>query len=296
MHDTSWKEIAPTLKEARNAVVFVFFGQTHTAFNEELYPHAKEGKRVHETPLSKALTIVPRVFYFIEYEPNENSTDDKRHVYSHKAQVKRAKDTLEDEIGRVYRTPSIFFAPPLLKISSLLRFGSTKEVVLPIQEAKKVENVGWRARNIPPNAFYKGNADKRGFRNSEVVCPSRDGMGKQDKTEKEEKDIRRRCLTIAIALTNQPLHKPLLVMYNKSGKDANAVLLKRKDLKERTFITDYTSPYAYYTDNEAEAYYLLACLNANASNLEIKDLFKQDRLIGPRHIVKKILAVAFSAL
>ena len=89
-------------------------------------------------------------------------------------------------------------------------------------------------------------------------------------------------------LTQQPLDKPFVVLYNTSAKDANALVLRRSEVgwiknnggrKQLPLIVD-TSTYAYYTNNEAEAYYLAAFLNANFSNLVIKGLSNK-RVVRP---------------
>ena len=79
------------------------------------------------------------------------------------------------------------------------------------------------------------------------------------------------------------------MLYTSSAKDANACVVRRKDI-DLEFIVESATFVAYFHDLK-EAYYVTAFLNSQFSNLKIKD-FQATGLFGPRHVQKKILDVA----
>jgi len=91
-------------------------------------------------------------------------------------------------------------------------------------------------------------------------------------------------------LTSQNLNHRYLVMYTASAKDANAGVLDREDYKLEFFADGKT--FYYSTNNQTEAYYLVAILNSQTANKKIKD-FQSTGLFGPRDVSKKILDVYF---
>lgn len=92
-------------------------------------------------------------------------------------------------------------------------------------------------------------------------------------------------------IIEQNLLKRFLVIYNSSGKDANGVVIDRKNL-DLTFIADYRS-YVFYTDNEDEAYFMAAFFNSETPNLLIKD-YQSRGLFGARDVSKTILEIPLS--
>lgn len=91
-------------------------------------------------------------------------------------------------------------------------------------------------------------------------------------------------------LTEQNLNAPYLVLYNASAKDANATIVKRKDL-DLEFIVE-SKGYSLPTTNLKEAYYLTAILNSTTPNLMMKD-FQTKGLFGARDVHKKILDIYY---
>jgi hypothetical protein len=91
-------------------------------------------------------------------------------------------------------------------------------------------------------------------------------------------------------LSGQNLNTPYMVLYNASAKDANATVVKRKDL-DLEFIVESTA-YVFYTNTLDEAYYLTAILNSSLPNLMMKD-FQATGLFGARHVHKRILDIYY---
>ncbi len=93
-------------------------------------------------------------------------------------------------------------------------------------------------------------------------------------------------------LTKQKTTTPYLVLYNSTGKDANAVVVEPGAF-DRPFVVDYKA-FWYGTEDADEAHYLAAFLNADAPNLMIKD-FQSRGLFGARDVNKAILEVPLAA-
>ena len=89
-------------------------------------------------------------------------------------------------------------------------------------------------------------------------------------------------------ISSQPVDAPFLVLYNASGKDANACVVANSSF-DRPFVADNTS-YSLASSNEAEAHYVAAFLNSETPNRIIKD-FQPRGLFGARHVHKTILDV-----
>jgi len=81
-----------------------------------------------------------------------------------------------------------------------------------------------------------------------------------------------------------------LVLYNSSAKDANAVVVERKNF-DLPFVIESVA-YWYGATSKEEACFLTAFLNSEAPNLMMKD-FQARGLFGARHVHKKILDVPF---
>ncbi|MEX0595332.1 MAG: hypothetical protein WD512_02450 [Candidatus Paceibacterota bacterium] len=91
-------------------------------------------------------------------------------------------------------------------------------------------------------------------------------------------------------ITDQRVDTPYIVLYTASAKDANAVMLNRKDI-DLNFIVDYTS-YFYILENREEAFYITTFLNSNFPNKAMKP-FQAKGTFGARHVSKKILEIPF---
>ena len=87
-------------------------------------------------------------------------------------------------------------------------------------------------------------------------------------------------------LTVQNLKHPYLVLYNAAGTNISAAVFHRHSLPTQ-FVVDHK---LYWTpfDTEEEAHYLVAILNSNVPNDDIKP-FQSLGLMGERDIHKKVL-------
>ena len=110
------------------------------------------------------------------------------------------------------------------------------------------------------------------------------------KTDKSSKMSSNGRLDFQKGLTEQNLEARYLVLYNTSGKDANATIVDRENLDLHFYCESVA--YAYFTENINEAFYLTAIFNSTSPNELMKD-FQSKGLFGARHVHKKILDIYY---
>ena len=131
---------------------------------------------------------------------------------------------------------------------------------------------------------------ENGYLNASRWFAKVDKLWRERRTKKNEKYSFEDYLNWQNKLTDQNLDIPYLVIYTKSGKDANATIVKRKDIPFY-FVVENKAFY-FATSNLDEAYYLTAILNSAAPNKMMKD-FQTRGLFGAREIHKKILDIYY---
>ena len=131
---------------------------------------------------------------------------------------------------------------------------------------------------------------KDGYSNAARWFQNAENIWKIHRTEKNQKISSEDYLNWQNKLTEQNLNAPYIVLYNASAKDANATVVKRKDL-DLEFIVE-SKGYALVTNNLKEAYYLTAILNSTTPNLMMKD-FQTKGLFGARDVHKRILDIYY---
>jgi hypothetical protein len=117
-----------------------------------------------------------------------------------------------------------------------------------------------------------------------------ENIWKVHRTEKSKNMSSNDRLNFQRGLTDQNLNNQFVVLYNTSGKDANAVVIDRTQL-DLEFLADHKA-YIFTTSVKEEAFYLCSFLNSTAPNLLMKD-FQSRGLFGARDVHKKILDVFF---
>lgn len=110
------------------------------------------------------------------------------------------------------------------------------------------------------------------------------------RTEKNKKISVEDYLNWQNKLTTQDLNAPYLVIYNMSGKDAYATVVRRDTIGLEFFIDYTTYRVELYKNNEA--FYLSSILNSSTPNFMMKD-FQSRGLWGARDVSKKILDIYF---
>lgn len=262
------------------------------------HPGLPEGEEKFSkaTPYKEAFkqgaTIVPRNFYFVSANGPlpEDMADRQVWIESDEANQKDAKEPwkplkLEGHVEGQYLfrsaiakniVPYALIQPPLvvlpLRIDLLpaeIKGGpARKKIVLLTHELVR------KAGHTATAKWFKQSHDFWEKYKTEA-------SGKMGVTDR---------LNFQRGLTDQDLNAPYLVLYTASAKDANAVVVERKDL-DLEFLVDHKA-YLFHTNVKEEAYYVCSFLNSTAPNKQIKD-FQSRGLFGPRDIHKKILDVPF---
>jgi hypothetical protein len=231
-------------------------------------------------------TLFPRNFYFIEIN-QENIPDFIDRLINIKTSdvIKSdAKPPWKDIVLSNRVESNFLFRTALAK--SILPFALYKPdlVVLPliIEEDRKHSKT---IRILSPKELRE-----EGFLNAAKWFQDAENIWNVYKTKKSENLTANDRINYQKGITSQDLNKKYLVMYNTSGKDANAMVVQRKDF-DLEFIVDYKS-FVFYTDNFDEANYLTAFFNSPTPNLMMKD-FQTRGLFGARDVSRKILDIYY---
>lgn len=240
----------------------------------------------YKLKFKQGATIVPRAFYFVELAQKYPDDFEDRIL-----NIKTSKYVLAD--GKApwkglnfsdWMESRFLFRTALSK--SILPFGLYKPdmVVLPVL----IETDDNKNKSIKLKSAEE--LMKMGYLNASRWFFNAERIWELKKTEKNKNYSFEKYLNWHNKLTSQNLNKRYLVLYNSSAKDANALVVDRKEI-ELEFIVE-SKTYVFFTDSINEAYYLSAFLNSSILNLMVKD-FQTRGLFGPRDIHKKILDIYF---
>ena len=241
----------------------------------------------YKDKFKQGATIIPRTLYFVELT-QETPPDFEGRIIN----LKTANSVIADakapwkDISLSGQIESRFiFRTALAK--SILPFALYQPdlVALPISIEKDGVTGNksiklWSANELMNEGYLKAS---RRFTDIENIWEIH-------RTEKNRKINSGNYINWLNKLTGQNLNFPYLVLYNSSGKDANATVVKREDV-DFEFIMD-SKTYWFGTANLHEAYYLTAVLNASIPNKLMKD-FQSRGLFGARDVHKKILDIYF---
>ncbi|HXH19456.1 MAG TPA: N-6 DNA methylase [Chitinophagales bacterium] len=281
-HNCNLKTALTKLSEAAEKWFYARQGKS-SAFS-----HYKTKKQDAENPYKKLFrqgaTIVPRAFYFVEL--NQEAPPD---LHDRIVNLKTSKSILTDaklpwkEIVFNGRMESKYLFRTAIS-KSILPFALFQPdlIVLPVEIENKTDK---RIKVLNENEVRTSGdlLASRWFQNAENIW-------KIHRTEKNKNISSEKYLNWQNKLSAQNLNAPYLVLYNSSAKDANATVVKRRDL-DLEFIVE-SKAYVFYTNNLQEAYYLAAILNSSIPNAMMKD-FQTKGLFGARDVHKKILDIWF---
>ncbi|MGI8669082.1 MAG: Eco57I restriction-modification methylase domain-containing protein, partial [Aridibacter sp.] len=282
-HNSNWQETEELLKETDATLYYVrqgnstAFSQINTKSRNEPNPYKKDFRRGAE--------ITPRSFYFVDINQQKPPDFEDRIINIRTAEAvhRDAKKpwTNIDLQGRI--ESRFLFRTALSK--SLLPFAlfAPELVVLPltIEESEFGKKIKLHSSNELLEIGFSDASDW--FEKAEKIW-------NEKKTSSNEGNSAIDYLDYQNKLTSQDINSPYLVIYNASGKDANANVFKRNDL-EFEFIVD-TKGYSFSTHNLDEANYLASVLNSNVTNILMKD-FQSRGLFGARDVHKKILDIYY---
>jgi len=283
-HNCNLKAAEPKLNEKPTKWYYIEQGKS-SAFSTR---KSKSQNRTnpYRNLFKAGATIVPRAFYFIQLT-QKTPPDWNDRIISIKTSDSIQVDAKGqwkgiDFSGRM--ESNFFFSTALSK--SILPFALYKPdlVVLPVT----VELNAGKQKEI--KLHFAKELLQEGYRDAAKWFANAERIWDLQKTEKSKLMTSNDRLDFQRGLTGQNLNAPYLVLYNSSAKDANATVVKRKDL-DSEFIVD-SKGYFSATANLKEAYYLTAILNAATPNLMMKD-FQTKGLFGARDVSRKILDIYY---
>ncbi|MCX7736714.1 MAG: N-6 DNA methylase, partial [Candidatus Kapabacteria bacterium] len=240
----------------------------------------------YKNKFKQGATIVPRAFYFVDLDQNypDDFIDRILSIKTSKFVKSDGKPPWKglDFAGRIeskflFRTalsksilPFHLFKPDLVVLPIIINIDENGKKTICVHSAEELLRMG----ELKASRWF---SNVENIWNIKKTQKSRN-MGAYDR------------INFHSGLSSQDLNARYLVLYNASAKDANALVLDRKDL-DLEFIVE-SKTYVFYTNNIAEGYYLSSVLNSSITNTLIKD-FQTRGLFGPRDIHKKILDVYF---
>ncbi|MGE0083397.1 MAG: N-6 DNA methylase [Desulfococcaceae bacterium] len=288
VHNCNLKTAKGRLKEKPDIWYFVQQGKSSAFSTRKI--RSQNRTNPYKDLFKNGATIIPRAFYFIKidmffeegWEKDFDWKDRTLHIKTSediqtdaKIPWKGLKFSGKMESRFIFRTalsksilPFALYRPDLVILPVTVETGKNGKKKIRLYSAEELLSEGYRHAS-------------RWFQNAENVWNIH-------RTEKNEKISSENYLNWQNKLTGQNLDAPYLVLYNASAKDANASVVKRKDL-DLEFIVDHKT-YWLAVKSENEAFYLTAVLNATAPNLMMKD-FQSRGLFGARDVHKRILDI-----
>jgi len=281
-HNNRLSEIAEKIKETKVTWYYSKLKNNSALTNEPLKISTKSN--AYKILFKQGATIVPRNFYFIEYNKSIAPTDWKdASIFANTSTeiLKDAKLPWKNFIIKERIDSTYLFYTAIAK--DILPFSLIKERIITLPVWIDNEN----------KISMKTYQEIRSSGDLDVSCWYQEAheLWEKHKTEKSKNMQIHDRLNYQKGLTDQNLSSKFLILYTASAKDASAVIIDRNDF-DLPFIVE-SKTYVMYTNNKDEAYYITAFLNSNHANLVIKD-FQSKGLFGPRDIHKKILDVPFS--
>lgn len=280
--DSSWAEAEDKLSFEKVEWNLVTLGANNAFSTDKTSRRTLTTVNEYKDKFMQGATIVPRNFYFVELtqEKPKNWNDRQVTVKSSSDARHEAKEPWKSLPPLEGRMDTCFLFRTALS-KNILPFGymDLPLVALPIQISRHTHK---------PVLLDSKELKREGYLEASEWFNKVEEQWIKHRTEKNAKMTSLNYLNWADKLTLQEMDKKYVVLYTASAKDANAVVLKRKDL-DLDFLVESIS-YWYATSNYEEANYLASFINSNYANHAIKD-FQASGLFGPRHIHKKILDV-----
>jgi len=244
-------------------------------------------KSVYYKTFKEGACIIPRALWFIDFSvhPFLGAETERPYVKTSSEILKGAKEPwrnvwLENNI-------EAHFIYVTALTTDMIPFGliRLRPVVLPVEKAHGKYNI------LDVNILRN-----RGFIKMAEWLEKAQSFWEKGATEKALKDHPRiiSWLNYMNKLSNQNPSKPFIVIYNKTGSNIVSCVIDRQyiqninlelGIKAKDFIVDYESFY-YETNDEMEAYYIVAILNSSIVNQAIKPLQTRG-LYGARHITRR---------
>ncbi len=283
-HNCNLKAAESKLEEETSKWYYIQQGKSSAFSTRKIKSQNKTN--YYRNLFKRGSTIIPRALYFIQLtqEPPRDWND---RIISIKTSEDIQADAKAPWKGLDFSgtiESNFIFRTALSK--SILPFALYKPdwVVLPVTVEPDSSNKKEIKLHSAKELLQEGYRDAaKWFLNAEKIWDLQ-------KTEKSKNMTSNDRLDFQKGLTGQNLNAPYLVLYNASAKDANAAIVKRKEL-DLEFVVE-SKGYFFATENLKEAYYLTAIMNAATPNLMMKD-FQTKGLFGARDVSRKILDIYY---
>jgi hypothetical protein len=252
-----------------------------TAFTTFRLDHGDKVNHYQER-FKQGATIVPRNFYFVEFEGEAPPDLDGRTVtvQTNEEQRKWAKPPWKPLTLRGKVHTDFLFRTGLSKSIVPFAFIDPDLVLLPA----RIEDDG------SVTLFDADELAKEGDLNTAKWFKGASSYWEEHKTDRSKSMSFLDRIDYQRGLSSQDTQAPFLVLYTASAKNANATVVRR-DRFDLPFLVE-SKAYWVATRTEEEAHFLTAFLNADAPNEMIK-AFQSRGLFGARDVHKKILEVPF---
>ena len=262
-HNCNLKEAGPHLMEESTLWFYVKQGKSSAFSNKNIASTNKIN--YYKKHFKAGATLRPRVFCFIELAQEMPPDFDNRtlNIITLKTIQNEAKKPWKGlEFGGriqsrfIFRTamsksilPFALYQPDLITLPITIEKDKNSEKVIKLLSSDDLRQEGYLDA-------------AKWFQNVENIW-------KIHRTSLNKKYNSSEYLNFQNKITSQNINASFLVLYNSLGKDANALVVNRKE-QDLPFIVDYKS-YVYFTNSEKEAFYLSAILNSSIPNLLMKD-------------------------
>ena len=254
------------------------------------------GLNAYVDRFKQGATIVPRAFYFVKVDGDEQDYAGRLvSVRTHALARQEAKKPWDDITltGRVhgeflFRTAAARNIVPFVLINPPLVALPLQAVVSSVSGAETAASKRHWALLTPEQLTATGKLESaQWFAKGEGLWNERrsDGAKKSGMSASDRLNFQR-------GLTDQPVAARWAVLYNASGKNASACVTDVQ-AHDRRFLADHTE-YVCFTATETEAHYVCCYLNSDFANAAIKE-FQAKGLFGERHVHKKILELPWPA-
>ncbi len=282
-HNCNYFDSLTTLQEATEKWYLRKQGKSTALSSKKSKTQSKSNP--YKTLFKRGAEITPRNFYFIDVD-QEKPPDWQDRIVNVKSsehskrEAKKPWNTV-DISGKI--ESKFIFRTALSK--SILPFALINPdlIVLPVEIVK--ENGLKSIKVLSINELREN-----GYLNASKWFQSAENFWQINKTVRNKDTSAVQYLDFHKKLSSQNLNSNYLVIYNASAKDANATVIKRRELDLEFFVD--TKAYVLFTDEAEVAFYLAGILNSSIPNTLMKD-FQSKGLFGARDVHKKILDVYF---
>ena len=281
-HNLPWTAVETKLRFAPATWHYSKLGKSSAFTDYRLETSAK--KNHYKDLFKQGATIVPRNFYFVELSTQAPPAGDWEGrvlpLRTAEASQADAKPPWKDLLLQGRMSSRFLFRTALAR--NILPFALLDPVLvaLPAEVTEKQH-----LRLLSPDELVK-----EGWLDEAKWFAEVEKLWAKHSTDNNKNISATDYLNWQNKLTEQDLTLPFLVLYNSSAKDANAVVVERKNF-DLPFVIESVA-YWYGATSKEEACFLTAFLNSEAPNLMMKD-FQARGLFGARHVHKKILDVPF---